>query len=492
MKLPILEVFVYPRNDIDGTVSFDGIQLTDVQKADARIGVETIKDVFSFDVPNVLQSDSTWSKTLGKKNTDNFISEGDFIKIRSYYDTLDTDDNNTIIYGEVIDYSYSAGNTGASISVNGANITENLLRGYALGTYTYSGSTNTASNIVIDIIERRLRFGGITANRKIYAALEGNPIVDTVDGVDNVNITGTTGNVSATSKQITYSKFWQPAYRILEDLSAPEYTGDEDAGNYIFYVQAVPVLPQYVNALGTNFIYELVFKPATQTVSKTISRGTDYKTINTRKNTDELVNVLIIKPGVDTQGRGIIDYAANTESLAKNGPKYSLYAKPEIASKIRTDERQAGENLGSPFTGDLPDDTGSSFPWDFNTIFVRETNPPFSETATLEQASNQDEYDEIIRQEARFRGKIEGQRIVDNLGEPVFECTVELYTGSNDVGMGNLIAIKDTTFGWDNTVGNPTYKLRLRDIRHSWDSAGWNTTWVLKEDEKVISDNINR
>ena len=506
MNIPIAEVTLYKRNVNTKTLDTTGTVLTHVQNIDVRVGVETIKDVFSFTVPNhYISSTNTWNRPIGKKTTSsNFIAIGDLIKIKAYNTTADsTELNNVLIVGEVTNFRHSEASNGNAIVVEGTNITENLLRGYALSTYVNTPSADSddvrqsASAILLDVVTRRLRYAGITPEKKIYAALEGQPITDTIPEIGtNINITGTNGHVRSTSKVITYSKLWQPAYKIIEDLSTPDNTGDNDTGNYVFYVEPVAVLPQYISALKTSFVYELHWGPPSETTLRTLTVGVDYNKITTTKNVDELVNALIIKPGTTPSGKGIVTWAANTQSMGENGPKYSYFAKPEIGNKIKSDEKRAGENLGSTFTGFTPDETNSEngssqYPWVLNTIFDRNTQYPFTEQSTHPTASDVEEYDEVFFSEIKNRGKIEGQNIVDKLGVATYTTQVELTTGSNDLTMGTIIGIKDKPFGWDDTTNNPVYRLRIRDIRHRLDAGGWSTTLVTKEDEKIISERIN-
>lgn len=494
-QLPILKVVVYRRDKSTGKISLIGTTLTNVQDCQIRLGIETIKDVFSFKVPNVMTDEDafTWNNpTIQKVTAGNTLQIGDYVEISAYQDSADSDtDNNVIIYGEITDFSYSNDERIPMISINGTNITENLLRGFALSTTKVDDLNNTVPVIIKQIISR-LNTSNLPVAQRVFAAEDDEYL--SFGGVSN--ITGSFGNVASTKsdssafKEVTYTKTWQPVYRIIEDLATVEYTGDEDAGNYMFYIKITPVLPEHVGTLQTNFINELVFKPVTESVVKTLVRGTDYKVDKITKNLDDVTNVLIVKPGTDPEGDGITTYVINESSLAEVGPKYGFWAKPEIATLAKTREKELGEQIGSTFIGFTPD-TGQ-YPWTFQTIFVRDGTYPYTEdSSTPETAADADEFNSVMRDEILKRGKIEAQNIVNTLGEPRFSANITMYVGSNDLVMGNLVALQDKTAGWNSTTANPAYKLRIHDVRHKIDQTGWETSFVLKEDEKVISDRIN-
>lgn len=503
VNVPVLEITHYRRDKDSGRIDPNGRLLTDIISAEVRVGIETIKDIFSFKIPNVLQGDGTWNRSITKKVTaENFLKEGDYIEIKAYYNTPDSDEqNNILLVGEITNFDYSNGNDGPVITVNGTNVTENLLRGFSLVGKKVTDVTATPPGIIKEIISR-LNQSGVPSAKKVYAFRDDELVSDATVPSDQggaiSNVTGQNGNIASNKSNgdafptKTYSKTWQPVYKILEDLSAPEYTGDDDAGNYIFYVKTTKVLDQHVWKLNTSYINELVFQPPSQEVDTVLNRGDDYSTITTKKDLNEVVNVLIVKPGTDVNGAGITTFVVNTESLGEVGPKYDYWAKPEIGNVVRKDERTEGENLGSVFVGDLPEANGSQYPWTFNTIFQRSDNYPYDEdSGTPLVANNESEYNDIIREEIFLRGKIEAQRIVDNLGEARYNSTVSLVTGSNNIGMGTLVDVTDETSGWNDTTANPAYKLRIRDIRHTFDSSGWQTDLVCVEDEKILSEKVN-
>lgn len=497
VRQPVLKVTRFSRDEQENIYDTEGEVLGSIISSTARLGIESIKDVFSIKIPNTLINPDTnsWSSYTTKKViSQNVIKPNDYIKVESYYSTPDSNEqNNIVIVGEVTDFSYDNEEGTPIVNISGANITENLLSGFTLVSKKFDDLDATVPEIVIEVINR-LNTANLAPQKRIFAALD----TDTISFGNISDVTGSSGNVVSSSStgstfpNTSYSKTWQPAYKILEDLSTPEYTDDGNAGNYIFYIKPTPVLPQHQATIGTPYINELVFKPPSTTVDKVLTRGDDYSTISSSRDVSEVKNVLIVKPGTSSDGTGITTYVVNESSLAENGPKYGFWSKPELGNAILKDIRNAGINQGSSFDGYLPQDINNGSSWTFTTLFPRNDAFPYTITSSTPiTVVNEEDYHSAVRDEITLRGKSEAQRIVDNLGEATFKSDVELVTGSNNIGMGTLIELQDKTSGWDGTDSNPNYRLRVRDIRHSWDANGWNTTLVCVEDEKVLSENLN-
>jgi hypothetical protein len=158
---------------------------------------------------------------------------------------------------------------------------------------------------------------------------------------------------------------------------------------------------------------------------------------------------------------------------------------------VKQKEMNMGSAAGSQFIGFLPG-SASHYPWNFKTVFSRLSEFPYTENPSVTlTATNENQYDDIMREEITKRARIEAQRIVETTGIARYGGNVELIYGTGSFQMGKIVSIKENTIGWNDTATDPTFKLRIRDVRHSFDNNGWTTTLVLKEDEKVISERIN-
>lgn len=497
--VPILDVKLFRRDVTTGNYDTIGRAVGSTISADVRVGIDSIRDVFSIQLPNKYLSDGVWSQSLTKRDdAANTFQIGDLIQISAYYDTPDSNpNNNVLLFGELTDFSYTNDNDTSILNLTGNNITESLLKGFTLASKKIDDLNADVPNIIIEVVNR-LNQSGMPAAKKIYAAKTNqyHQISGVVSGIpfSVSNLTGSYGNIAATRStgasfgSVTYSKTWQPVYKILEDLGTPEYTGETNVGNYINYVKATPVLDEHKWKVQTPFIYEIVFQPPSTASVGTLTRGVDYISNTIKKDVNEVKTVLIIKPGTDPRGTGITTFVVNSDALSKYGPKFGYWNKPEIANAIKKDERISGSSAGSVFTGDIP----GSFPYRCGTIFERQTSYPYDNlTGSNKIASSADAYNTIVRNEIRYRGKIDGQKVLDTLGEPRYSGTISLLVGSNNYSMGTIVGIKDDTIGWDNTASNPVYKLRIRDIQHRIDDGGWITNLNVVEDEKVISEQIN-
>jgi hypothetical protein len=327
VRVPLLQVTIYPINS-DKSIASNGTTLTGVLGADIRVGIESTKDVYSFKIANnyIGSNDFTWSQSLTKKNNMlNTIKVGDFAEIRASYNDEDiTDQSKLLIFGEITDFNYSNDESGPVITFNGTNITENLLRTFGLSTKGANDLGSFVSANIIELVGRINQTNNTTTSyqRKVYAALDDQPINDFTKGI--TNITGSFGNIASHTSTggdfpaVTYAKTWQPMFRILEDLAAPEYTGDYDAGNYLFYIKPTKLTDAARATLKIPIINELVFQPAGTNVAHTLVRGVDYSTDTVVKNVDDVVNALIVKPGTTPRGTGITTYAFNTLSMVRS------------------------------------------------------------------------------------------------------------------------------------------------------------------------------
>jgi len=509
MDAPVLKVELYKKLETDdlGGFNLTPVDISSLFSGDTRAGIETTKDTFSLRISNnLLLSTGSFDLQADKENRREVdMRVGDMVKIYGYYAADGFDgDNDLIMVGTINSYSHSNTEDGNNVVFKGVNRSEQLLQGYALGTFDISDAENTSPLILNFIIKRLRSYGPDTYDRKIYSAMDNEYIYDEKEELDSstapTGITGSYGSVQHLTekgnafKTISYRKIWQPTYKIIEELSKVENTGDDDAGAYLFYIKNTAVLPQFQQKLRTKTINEVVWKPVNKSVSNTIERGIDYLNITSTKDTFDVKNILIVKCGTDLEGNGITAFAINTESVGKAGPKFGYLPLPNIVTNIIAEEKKVtgpDSDIGSTWnTIGYPDDVidNNNMPWHFATINTRSADYPYNETTTAAEASTKDDFNTVIRTEARAQGIQTAQDVVNVLGEPRFKAKVELTRGSvGSYTMGDLLKITDHSVGWWNTDQDPAKKLRIHDISHSF-GDDWTTTLSLEEDEKAVKD----
>jgi len=508
MDSPVLKVSLYKRNETDslGGYSLTPLDLTNIFSADVRAGIETTKDTFTLRMPNDL-SLTTGSFNLQADSTvrsPNDIKIGDLCEI-SAYDAIIGRSANTndelIISGNINSFDHNQAEEDSYVTFKGVNRSEALLQGYALGTYDKAMSTNTTPVIIVDVISRLRKYGQVGLDKRIYAALDSEYIYDREYGIEPIKyptgITGSVGNIKSTKvdgdafKEITYKKIWQPTYKIVEDLSLVENTGDEKAGAYLCYIKNTPVLPDVKGILRTTTINELVWQPVSLIVGSALTRGTNYSTITSVKDVFDVKNILIIKAGTDLEGDGITAFALNTESVGQYGPRFGYLALPNTVDKIISEEKRVTDentSIGSVWgtnrypekVYDLDDD------WDFH-FEARSTDYPYNVTGAYAHSDGgKKDFNDKIKLEAKAQARIAGNNLVQALGSPRFKANIELIHGSvGSYQMGDLVLVVDSSVGWWNTVSNPGKKLRVHDVQHSFGNE-WVTTLYLEEDEESV------
>jgi len=507
MDSPVLKVSLYKRNETDslGGYSLIPLDLTNIFSADVRAGIETTKDTFTLRMPNdlILTTGSFNLQADSTVRSPNDIKIGDLCEI-SAYDAIIGRSANTndelIISGNINSFDHNQAEEDSYVTFKGVNRTEALLQGYALGTYDVVTTTNKSPIIITEIIKRLRHYAQVGLDKRIYAALDNAYIYDEEIGINSTTyptgITGSYGNIASAKvngeafKEITYKKIWQPTYKIIEDLSTVENTGDEDAGAYLCYIKNTPVIPDVKGILRTITINELVWKPVSLIVGSTLTRGTNYSTITSVKDVFDVKNILIIKAGTDLEGDGITAFALNTESVGQYGPRFGYLASPNTVDKIISEEKRVtgSESLiGSEWGTDrYPSVVSAGSDWDFH-FYSRATTYPYNTTGAYAQStSGKKSFNEVIRTEAKAQARITGNELVQTLGSPRFKATVELIHGSvGSYQMGDLVLVVDSSVGWWNTVANPGKKLRVHDVQHSFGNE-WVTTLYLEEDEESV------
>ena len=507
MDTPVLKVEVYKRNETDdlGGYSLTPVDISNVFSSDIRAGIETTKDTFTLRIPNNLILSTGSFDLQADKNTriTTDLKIGDMTKIYAYYAETGSSansDDDLIMCGVINSFSHTNTEDDNYVVFKGVNRSEQLLQGYALGTFDITSNENTSPKIINYIIKRLRAYGVQTYDRRIYSALDTGYIYDPEMGVSSsiapTGITGSVGNVASTTstggsfKQITYKKIWQPTYKIIEELSRVEQTGDEDAGAYISYIKNSTILPEFQSKLRTTTINELVWKPVSKTTAGSLVRGVDYTSITSSKDMFDVKNILIIKAGHDLEGDGISTFAINTESVGKNGARFGYLPLPNIVDKIISEEKRVTGSespIGSEWaTTGYPEAVLAGSSWIFATLQGRSTKYPYDMTGSACVADSKKEFNKIIKLEAKAQGRETGQKLVDTLGSPRFKAKVELVRGSvGSYNMGDLVEVIDPSVGWWGTNNDPGKKLRIHDVQHNFGNE-WATTLVLEEDEESV------
>lgn len=449
-----------------------------------RGGIETTKDIVSIKFSNQRVNGSAYNTFLGKANReDNVFGIDDEIKLYFYYagsEPTDIDDA-LILSGRIASFSYnpSGDNNIYTLKIN--NRTEELLNTMTpFSTRFNTGSANTSPTAIKSMINRLNKFN---SSKEIFAGLT----------TDTIEVTGSPGNIQALNSSggafptIDYNETWKPIFFNIEKLSSPEYTGDENVGEYIFYVKYTKVLPQFQKEHGKT-VNEIVWKSKSLVSSGSLSEGKDITNISISLDLKEIQNLLIVNAGTDARGAGITGVAYDLDSIGKFGTKAGYYTKSRrVFSELRAQEERAILNAnGSMDVDGLPSD--SEFPYTMSFQDRDSLSGSFNGDTLI--ATSKKDWNQYLRDEARWQAVLEANKILERLGEPKYNLSADLIVGSSNIIQGDIYNFVVPSYGWEGTATNPAYKLRIRQTQHTLGRSGWSTRIEAKEDEKTISESL--
>lgn len=451
-------------------------------------GIETTKDVLSSKVFNSRNSSGSWVTYLGKKTRDeNILGVDDEIKFYGYYGSVlpSNPDNALILAGRVNGYSYQPETERYAYTIKVVNRTEELLNTMVpYSTRANIGSANTSPTAIKQMIARLNKFN---PNKNIVAGFT----------TEILPMTGSYGNIAAFNSTggsfptIDYNETWKPTYYNIEKLSSPEYTEDENAGEYICYIKYTPVLPDFRATYGSS-VNELVWKAKNLVSSGSLIEGQDITNVKIDLSVKDVQNLLIVNAGTDRKGAGITTVAYNLESMGKYGVKTGYYTRSRrVFSEIHGEEiRYVQNTLGKVIDSDgMPAAGVGSYP--LNMSFLGRNEFGSFEAGSVLTATSKTEWNNYLRDEARWKARVQAEKVLEKLGEPRYILNSDLIIGSNNIIAGDLYTFIVPSYGWEGNASNPSYILRLKDIQHSFTENGWSTSFRAEEDEKVISTYLN-
>lgn len=209
-----------------------------------------------------------------------------------------------LIDGIINSFKSSQSVDSALITISGLNLLEKLFNSLVA---TNKGNVkHTASYWVRHIIQQVNEFNK-----------EGNPDrIITIDESEFVE----------TSELINYTKGYEKAFNLIEELSQPKYTGGT---NYIY---------------GLNKENEFYYKPRSDTKVGTLTYGVDMLDHTTNKGMFDIVNYIIMNAGKNLFGGNILQMDYNNDSISRFGWKVKLINEA-IAGELITQETRQRKNL---------------------------------------------------------------------------------------------------------------------------------------------------
>jgi len=456
------------------------------------------KDRLSLSFANNVKFNTWESKYVSKQPELNKFNFNDNIKIYAWYDTTPTNYDDYLIIDVIVkSFSFESNNDGSTISITTSNRTEEILRYYRpYVSIKNQSSINTPPLIIRNLIDILNKDNNPDNDKKLM-------VLGLLDS-EVSNITGLPGNIASTKLNgssftpIDYSSSPINIYNHIAKLSDTKYTNDTNAGTYLFYIKNTPVLPYYQPIYG-KYINELVWKPRGTTLQNALVENEDLFNIKVSYNVGDVINHLIIYAGEDCEGAGINTYVLNSESSGRYGLKSKYYSESQyLANELINNELKIGDYANSYHTPNDIDPTYQRYPagliagslWTFS--FNERNTQTGAITGISKKVYGKKDYNNAIREEAKWRAREEGNELLRNTGNPKYkvECSLELgntHLKESKLVPGDIYNLKIPSIGWKDT----TYNLRLTDINHQFSPMSWTTSLVFKEDDKTVSSKVN-
>lgn len=482
MIRPKYKVHLYKKKEgiSDNSWSNDFIDITDSVLVDTNAGIETRKDTFSFSVYNRLERDTKrYTNSVGLRNLAlNSYGIRDNIKIYFWNGNEPANlVNSMIMDGLVTDISMSANEVENIIKIDGANRSELFMNNMVP---TVIGSPGSP---IPDIIKGiALKVNELDNDKKLVAAKTNEPLY----AFDNKNrrILLGSGNIQATHSDntpfepITYAQNWKNAYEQVEELSGPEYV--DPVGSYpeegAYMTDIINI--NYTTPEGDILTYNsLRWRSKTTTVTGSLdetSSGSDsFADYSIQYGTFDVINAVIIAGGNNLVGGGVLRSAYNASSMGILGARWKFIPMVKTFDAVYNKEK--------PFITDTDGDRfPDSYPYTTQTLFNNVT------------ANSNKEFNQALVDEVGSQIEKKGKQVVNLLGDARYKAKFELRYGINDYVLGELTYLNVPSVGWRGTGTDPGRVLRLVNYSHSFNQMGWTTTLFYEEDEKTISNIVNK
>lgn len=405
----------------DGTGSYvtTAQELTDILSISLSLGLGDSADSFSFTLNNF--DDYQFQR----------ISIDDRVKI---YGCIDGSTYVLLMDGMIQEKTNSSGTDNKTISFSGLNRLEKLFNALV----STSGESNVqkiASYWIKNIIDQVNLFnnqgGTDRAIKYVYNGYD-------QDG----NATTADDTISTTTLKISYTKGFEKAFSLIDELSQPDFTGD---GSYIYFMDE------------NNYFY---WQPKTTTVTSEIDYGDEIKTHRTTMGMYEVINYLIMNCGKSCFGASILAMNYDVDSINKLGWKVKLVTRESIGNELRDKDLSLMKDK-NVFSED------SVFP----------TAYPYVTTWGVSTASNTD-YNSKFVDEVRTRGITEINAILNRTVGATYKSDVSVDTSFGYV-LGDLHTLKIPDNYWDTP-----YEIRITSINYSFGTDGWKTDIKFDEDSE--------
>ncbi len=388
------------------------------------------------------------------------LGAGDRIKIYWWKDSATHTNSDLQMEGTI--ETAGVGVTSKNIyTVRGYTLFEALMNGMAF--MTPSAAVNNSYLAIIQVIASINRFYQAT-ERKIYGETltEWGLVTNPITGGGNPT-TKQDGSAFPTRE---FSFDYKRGVDAIEELSDHEYTQDNQ---YLYWVK------YNVNTSR----YEFIWAPKTKTVSGTLNYGTGISNLVANRDIEPVANMLIYHCGTSPYGVPIRWFIIDTASSSGVGTRVKFVTKStsHIAGDLITKEF---ENDSTKWEKDGDGNQKEKFPKDASypyTFLFEARDSVGKQSGSKATAANDDDFNEVIVQEARALGKEICQHLLTLYKNPRIGATLTYSRDPITYALGEFWNVNAKPFG---LYEKP---LRIMQINHSF----WKTQVFLEEDEDKIT-----
>ena len=403
--------------DSNGAYVTTATELQDILSISVSLGLGEIADSFSLTLNNY--DDNQFDR----------VSIDDRLKI---YGTMDGTTYKLLIDGVVQEKTNTSEIDNKIITITGLNRLEKLFN--SLVATTGENVQQTSSYWVKHIIDQVNEFnnqGGTTREIKyVYK------------GLDQNGNAASPNTITTTTHKFTYIKSFEKAFKLIEELSQPDYTDD---GAYIYSLD------------DNNYFH---FEPKPQTITSEIDYGDEIKTHRTKKGMYQVINYIIMNCGKSPYGASILQMDYSDESINKFGWKVKLITRESIANELRDRDINLMKDK-NVYSED------SIFPtsYDYTTVW--------GVTTTSDSNYNSEFVDECL---------VQGTKEINSLLNQTTGATYKVNVVADvsfDYVLGDLHKLVIPDNYWDNG-----YEIRIKTINYQFGTKGWSTDIKFEEDSE--------
>ena len=338
-------------------------------------------------------------------------------------------------------------------------------------TLTSTTGFKTAGTIVVT--------DGTNSEHIKYTGVSGNDLTGCERGIDETLAQSFSSgiNVYQGFPEIMLSKSWKPIFEWVAELSVStqtNYLDEVQEGGTEYYPRSFMIWFDKTNSL--HWLY------TDDEPDLTIELGEeDFRSMRLEKSVFDTVNFVIYNAGEDMNGNGILYYYYDDNTEA-SGLKMRYQPMTSIANDMvlsdRTDFNKVRDTTNTQ--DELKQYPASYSPAISNWAFKIESNNfrNFVGLSARTTLTNDSEYNESLREAAKWRGLQEAKKITTKTGGLRYRGDIALK-GTN-VNPGDLIQVTNKY------TGQLAQKIRVLNVRHQVNANGYETILSVEEDEKTV------